>query len=143
MYFFIGLTVFGVFGSFTYYLPELFPTRLRGTGAGFCYNVGRCRRRRWARSWSGRSRRAAARRADQRDAPAVLGRPRAAGRRAAVALRLRDEGPRARLTGPSPTLSPLRGARGPERSSPCRSCTSADRRSGCCSPTRCRTSSPA
>ncbi|MEA2600851.1 MAG: hypothetical protein QOF89_1843 [Acidobacteriota bacterium] len=41
MYFFIGLTVFGVFGSFTYYLPELFPTRLRGTGAGFCYNSGR------------------------------------------------------------------------------------------------------
>ena len=40
-YFFIGLTVFGVFGSFTYYLPELFPTRLRGTGAGFCYNAGR------------------------------------------------------------------------------------------------------
>ena len=40
-YFWIGLTVFGVFGSFTYYLPELFPTRLRGTGAGFCYNVGR------------------------------------------------------------------------------------------------------
>jgi hypothetical protein len=41
MYFPIGLTVSGVFGSFTYYLPELFPTRLRGTGAGFCYNVGR------------------------------------------------------------------------------------------------------
>jgi MFS family permease len=41
MYFPIGLTVFGVFGSFTYYLPELYPTRLRGTGAGFCYNVGR------------------------------------------------------------------------------------------------------
>ena len=41
MYFFIGLTVFGVFGSFTYYLPELFPTRLRATGAGFCYNAGR------------------------------------------------------------------------------------------------------
>jgi len=41
MYFLIGLTVFGVFGSFTYYLPELFPTRLRGTGSGFCYNVGR------------------------------------------------------------------------------------------------------
>jgi MFS family permease len=40
-YFFIGLTVFGVFGAFTYYLPELFPTRLRGTGAGFCYNSGR------------------------------------------------------------------------------------------------------
>jgi hypothetical protein len=41
LYFPVGLTVFGVFGSFTYYLPELFPTRLRGTGAGFCYNVGR------------------------------------------------------------------------------------------------------
>ena len=41
MYFPIGLSVFGVFGSFTYYLPELFPTRLRSTGAGFCYNAGR------------------------------------------------------------------------------------------------------
>jgi MFS family permease len=41
MYFPIGLTVFGVFGAFTYYLPELYPTRLRGTGAGFCYNAGR------------------------------------------------------------------------------------------------------
>lgn len=41
LYFPIGLTVFGIFGSFTYYLPELFPTRLRATGAGFCYNVGR------------------------------------------------------------------------------------------------------
>ena len=41
MYFAIGLSVFGVFGSFTYYLPELFPTRLRGTGSGFCYNIGR------------------------------------------------------------------------------------------------------
>jgi len=40
-YFFIGLSIFGVFGSFTYYLPELFPTRLRATGAGFCYNAGR------------------------------------------------------------------------------------------------------
>ncbi|MFO1393487.1 MAG: MFS transporter [Steroidobacteraceae bacterium] len=41
LYFFIGLSVFGIFGSFTFYLPELFPTRLRGTGSGFCYNVGR------------------------------------------------------------------------------------------------------
>ncbi len=41
MYFPIGLSVFGVFGSFTYYLPELFPTRLRATGSGFCYNIGR------------------------------------------------------------------------------------------------------
>lgn len=39
--FLIGLTVFGVFGSFTFYLPELFPMRLRGTGSGFCYNIGR------------------------------------------------------------------------------------------------------
>ena len=41
MFFPVGLTVFGVFGAFTYYLPELYPTRLRGTGAGFCYNTGR------------------------------------------------------------------------------------------------------
>jgi hypothetical protein len=41
MYFFIGLFVSGIFGSFTYYLPELFPTRLRAAGAGFCYNIGR------------------------------------------------------------------------------------------------------
>lgn len=39
--FFVGLTIFGIFGAFTFYLPELFPTRLRGTGAGFCYNFGR------------------------------------------------------------------------------------------------------
>jgi hypothetical protein len=39
--FFDGLTVFGVVGSFSFYLPELFPTRLRGTGAGFCFNTGR------------------------------------------------------------------------------------------------------
>jgi len=37
----VGLTVFGVFGSFSFYLPELFPMRLRGTGAGFCFNTGR------------------------------------------------------------------------------------------------------
>ncbi|WP_071824792.1 MFS transporter [Gloeobacter kilaueensis] len=41
LYFVLGLVVFGVLSSFTYYLPELFPTRLRATGAGFCYNVGR------------------------------------------------------------------------------------------------------
>jgi MFS family permease len=29
---------FGIFGS---YLGELFPTRVRSTGAGFCFNVGR------------------------------------------------------------------------------------------------------
>lgn len=37
----VGVTVFGVFGAFSFYLPELFPMRLRGTGAGFCYNAGR------------------------------------------------------------------------------------------------------
>ena len=37
----VGITVFGVFGAFSFYLPELFPMRLRGTGAGFCYNAGR------------------------------------------------------------------------------------------------------
>ncbi len=37
----VGMAVFGVFGAFTFYLPELFPTRLRSTGAGFCYNTGR------------------------------------------------------------------------------------------------------
>ena len=41
LFFLVGLSVFGVFGSFTFYLPELFPTRLRGTGSGFCYNIGR------------------------------------------------------------------------------------------------------
>jgi MFS family permease len=37
----IGLGVYGIFAAFTFYLPELFPTRLRGLGAGFCYNLGR------------------------------------------------------------------------------------------------------
>ncbi len=31
----------GVFGLFTMCLPPLFPTLLRTTGAGFCYNIGR------------------------------------------------------------------------------------------------------
>jgi MFS family permease len=31
----------GVFGLFTMYLPPLFPTLLRTTGAGFCFNFGR------------------------------------------------------------------------------------------------------
>lgn len=41
MLFTVGAGVFGVFGVFTFYLPELFPARLRATGAGFCYNTGR------------------------------------------------------------------------------------------------------
>ena len=41
LYFPVGLSTFGIFASFGYYLTELFPTRLRTTGAGFCYNAGR------------------------------------------------------------------------------------------------------
>jgi MFS family permease len=36
----IGLCT-GVFALFTMYMPPLFPTLLRTTGAGFCYNIGR------------------------------------------------------------------------------------------------------
>ena len=39
-FFVIGLCQ-GVFGLFTMCLPPLFPTLLRTTGAGFCYNFGR------------------------------------------------------------------------------------------------------
>jgi MFS family permease len=31
----------GMFALFTMYMPPLFPTLLRTTGAGFCYNIGR------------------------------------------------------------------------------------------------------
>jgi len=41
LYFVVGVPVFGIFGAFPFYLPELFPTRLRATGSGFCYNIGR------------------------------------------------------------------------------------------------------
>jgi MFS family permease len=41
MLYLVGAGVFGVFGAFPFYLPELFPARLRATGAGFCYNIGR------------------------------------------------------------------------------------------------------
>ena len=95
MYFFIGLTVFGVFGSFTYYLPELFPTRLRGTGAGFCYNVGRI----VAAGGPVPGRHDRRRAAPTRSATAMhvlfcVGFV-AARRRAAAALGRRDQGPRA------------------------------------------------
>jgi MFS family permease len=36
----IGLSQ-GVFAPFSMYLPPLFPTLLRTTGAGFCFNIGR------------------------------------------------------------------------------------------------------
>ncbi|HEY2573971.1 MAG TPA: MFS transporter, partial [Verrucomicrobiaceae bacterium] len=39
-WFVIGMAQ-GVFGLFTMCLPPLFPTLLRTTGAGFCYNFGR------------------------------------------------------------------------------------------------------
>jgi len=39
--FFVGVAAYGVFGLFAFYLPELFPRRLRATGAGFTYNFGR------------------------------------------------------------------------------------------------------
>jgi MFS family permease len=31
----------GIFAGFAIYLPELFPTAIRATGAGFCFNAGR------------------------------------------------------------------------------------------------------
>src|SRR5262245_55819984 len=36
----VGLSQ-GIFALFTMYMPPLFPTLLRTTGAGFCYNIGR------------------------------------------------------------------------------------------------------
>jgi MFS family permease len=43
MWFFLAAigTCQGTFALFTMYLPPLFPTLLRTTGAGFCYNIGR------------------------------------------------------------------------------------------------------
>jgi hypothetical protein len=41
MLYLVGIGVYGVYGTFPFYLPELFPTRLRATGAGLCYNLGR------------------------------------------------------------------------------------------------------
>jgi len=37
----LGFFASGCFSGFGSYLSELYPTRARGTGAGFCYNVGR------------------------------------------------------------------------------------------------------
>lgn len=41
MLFFVGIGVYGIFSTYVFYLPELFPARLRASGAGFCYNIGR------------------------------------------------------------------------------------------------------
>jgi MFS family permease len=37
-----GFFVIGGFGTFAAYLPEIFPTRVRTTGQGFCWNAARC-----------------------------------------------------------------------------------------------------
>lgn len=37
----MGFCQLSLFGGYSIYLPELFPTRLRSTGTSFCYNVGR------------------------------------------------------------------------------------------------------
>lgn len=38
---FFGFLTFGFHSGFAVYFPELFPTHLRGTGAGFCFNGAR------------------------------------------------------------------------------------------------------
>lgn len=37
----MGFCLLTIFGGYAIYFPELFPTRLRATGTGFCYNVAR------------------------------------------------------------------------------------------------------
>ena len=37
----LGFCNLMVFGGYSIYFPELYPTHLRSTGVGFCYNVGR------------------------------------------------------------------------------------------------------
>jgi MFS family permease len=37
----LGFSTLLVFGGYSIYFPELYPTRLRSSGVGFCYNVGR------------------------------------------------------------------------------------------------------
>jgi MFS family permease len=36
-----GFFTLGMHAGYAVYFPELFPTRLRGTGAGFCFNAAR------------------------------------------------------------------------------------------------------
>lgn len=36
-----GFLTLGMHAGYAVYFPELFPTRLRGSGAGFCFNAGR------------------------------------------------------------------------------------------------------
>jgi len=37
----LGFFSNGIFSGFPVYLPEIYPTRVRATGAGFCFNAGR------------------------------------------------------------------------------------------------------
>jgi len=37
----MGFAHLSLFGGYSIYFPEIFPTRLRGTGVGFCYNTVR------------------------------------------------------------------------------------------------------
>jgi hypothetical protein len=37
----LGFATLSLFGGYSIYFPELFPARLRASGTGFCYNVGR------------------------------------------------------------------------------------------------------
>jgi hypothetical protein len=37
----MGFGTLGPFSGYTVYFPELYPTRLRATGCGLCYNGGR------------------------------------------------------------------------------------------------------
>ncbi len=37
----LGFCVLSLFGGYSIYLPELFPTHLRSTAVSFCYNIGR------------------------------------------------------------------------------------------------------
>ena len=37
----LGFFTNGIFSGFAIYFPALYPTELRGTGAGFCFNIGR------------------------------------------------------------------------------------------------------
>ena len=37
----LGFCVSSIYGGYAIYFPELFPTRLRSTGVGICYNVAR------------------------------------------------------------------------------------------------------
>jgi len=39
--FFLGFATLGPFSGYTVYFPELYPTRLRATGCGICYNGAR------------------------------------------------------------------------------------------------------